>query len=117
MKNTKQTVLNDLISLMDATRDKALTGVKLVRPGDLDSYHPNLANGPIPSDPNLAKFNVASELAKRILNADVTVETIVGQYQPGIINELIKQHVVDYENPRNVKNVVDVWLGIAELEY
>lgn len=115
MHNTKQTVLDELISLMDATRDKAIASIKLVKPDDPISYHPNLANGPIPSDSNLAQFNVASELAKRILNDDPTAPAIVAQYQSGIILELTKQHEVDYENPRNVKRVINTWLGITEL--
>ncbi|MFT8386372.1 MAG: hypothetical protein ABF723_13625 [Lentilactobacillus hilgardii] len=116
MQPTKQLVLNDLISLMDATRNKAITSIKLVKPDDPYPYHPNLASGPVPSNPSLAQFNVASELAKRLLNGDPTAEGIVGQYQPGIIGELVKQYEVDYENPRNVKMVVNTWLGISSLE-
>ncbi|EEI23253.1 hypothetical protein B2D45_14935 [Lactobacillus hilgardii] len=35
MQLTKQLVLNDLISLMDTTRNKAITSIKLLKPDDL----------------------------------------------------------------------------------
>ncbi|TLQ21255.1 hypothetical protein FEZ41_00390 [Lentilactobacillus parafarraginis] len=59
---------------------------------------------------------MASELAKRILNDQPEAATLVNQYQPGIIAQLIEQHQVDYENPRNVVKVVNRWLGIASLD-
>lgn len=116
MNRTKQSVLNDLITLMNATQDAAITSIEVAETDRPHSYQPALTKEPIPSNPSLAQFNVASELAKRILNDQPEAATLVNQYQPGIIAQLIEQHQVDYENPRNVVKVVNRWLGIASLD-
>ncbi|EEI23252.1 hypothetical protein HMPREF0519_2602 [Lentilactobacillus hilgardii DSM 20176 = ATCC 8290] len=55
-------------------------------------------------------------MAKQLLNEYPTAKRIVGQYQPGIIVYLVEQYEADYKNPRNVKIVVNTWLGINSLE-
>ncbi|EEI20127.1 hypothetical protein HMPREF0497_1034 [Lentilactobacillus buchneri ATCC 11577] len=48
MQLTKQLVLNDLISLMDTTRNKAITSIKLLKPDDPPLTTPALLNLTLP---------------------------------------------------------------------
>ncbi len=108
--NTKRAVITQLISLMDATRDAAISSIKLAKP---DEPRPM---GQFPVSQSLGEFNMAAEMIKRIVNLDITAEIIIAAYQPGIITELVRQQAIDFDDPRSVNSVINDWLGINMVE-
>ncbi|EHL96469.1 hypothetical protein HMPREF9103_02377 [Lentilactobacillus parafarraginis F0439] len=120
MNQTKESIIRDLIDIMTANEGGAIRTLAMQisksHSGKVTAiHHTPMPDESIPANYNLARFNIAAELTKRMMNDVPTAKAIIERYRPGIVTELAVNHPTDYNDPHHVAEVVDEWLGIQTI--
>ncbi len=114
MNAAKQAIIADLIDIMSVNQATAIRtmAIEAQRSPEAKLVHQTpMPAESMPPNRQLARFNLAAELASRLMNDVKMAKQITKQYTPGIIDNLIDRNPTDYGNPQNVQRIIDQWLG------